>query len=61
MAEMVQTITEIGEPVLVTQNGAAPVVVHDAQPYEQQQQSLALLKMLALGRRHPGGQLPRCR
>ncbi|ANB74644.1 prevent-host-death protein [Paraburkholderia phytofirmans OLGA172] len=48
---MVKTITESGEPVLITQNGKARVVVQDAQCYEDQQQTLALLKILALGQK----------
>lgn len=50
-AEVVKTITESGEPVLITQNGEARVVVQDAQSYEDQQQTLALLKILALGQK----------
>ncbi|MGF6634150.1 prevent-host-death family protein [Paraburkholderia sp. MM5496-R1] len=47
-AEMVKIVTETGEPILITQNGVACVVVQDAQSYEDQQQALALLKILAL-------------
>jgi prevent-host-death family protein len=50
-AEIVRDITESGEPMLITQNGEAKVVVQDAQSYEDMQQTLALLKILTLGRR----------
>jgi prevent-host-death family protein len=33
-AEIVRDITESGEPMLITQNGEAKVVVQDAQSYE---------------------------
>ena len=50
-AEIIRDIAESGEPMLITQNGEAKVVVQDAQSYEDMQQTLALLKILALGRR----------
>ncbi|HKT98335.1 MAG TPA: type II toxin-antitoxin system Phd/YefM family antitoxin [Paraburkholderia sp.] len=49
-AEIIREIAESGEPMLITQNGEAKVVVQDAQSYEDMQQTLALLKILALGR-----------
>jgi len=48
-AEIVRDITESGEPMLITQNGEAKVVVQDAQSYEDMQQTVALLKILAMG------------
>ncbi|MFX1684589.1 type II toxin-antitoxin system Phd/YefM family antitoxin [Paraburkholderia sp. A2RI-6] len=50
-AEIIREIAESGEPMLITQNGEAKVVVQDAQSYEDMQQTLALLKILALGRK----------
>lgn len=50
-AEIIRDITESGEPMLITQNGEAKVVVQDAQSYEDMQQTLALLKILTLGRK----------
>jgi prevent-host-death family protein len=49
-AEIVRDITESREPMLITQNGEAKVVVQDAQAYEDLQQTVALLKILAMGR-----------
>jgi prevent-host-death family protein len=50
-AEIVDTITETREPMLITQNGEAKLVVQDAQSYEDLQQTVALLKILAMGQR----------
>lgn len=50
-AEIVRDITESGEPMLITQNGEAKVVVQDAQSYEDLQQTVALLKILAMGQK----------
>ncbi len=36
-----------GEPYLITQNGEAAMVVQSVQEYEQTQETLAMLKMLA--------------
>jgi prevent-host-death family protein len=50
-AEIVRDITESGEPMLITQNGEAKVVVQDVQSYEDMQQTVALLKILAMGQK----------
>lgn len=50
-AEIVKEITESREPLLITQNGVSSLVVQDVVSYEQTQQTIALLKMIALGRR----------
>lgn len=50
-AEIVRTIGDRGEPLIVTQNGEAKAVIQDIDSYEQMQETLALLKILALGRR----------
>ncbi|GAA0772583.1 type II toxin-antitoxin system Phd/YefM family antitoxin [Castellaniella ginsengisoli] len=50
-AEIVKDVTETGEPMLITQNGEARLVVMDVSSYEQKEQTLALLKMLAMGQR----------
>lgn len=50
-AEIVRNMAEQGEPLIVTQNGEAKVVVQDIASYEQTQETLALLKILALGKR----------
>jgi PHD/YefM family antitoxin component YafN of YafNO toxin-antitoxin module len=40
-----------GEPLVITQNGEAKVVIQDIKSYEQTQEAIALLKILALGTR----------
>lgn len=50
-AEIVKEISESREPMLITQNGEAKLVVLDIKSYEEQEQTLALLKVLALGNR----------
>lgn len=48
-AEIIRTMTDEREPLIVTQNGEAKVVIQDIESYENTQQTLALLKILALG------------
>ena len=50
-AEIVRTLGDQGEPLIITQNGEAKVVIQDIDSYEQMQETLALLKVLALGNR----------
>ena len=50
-AEIVRKLNEHGEPLVITQNGEAKVVIQDIESYEQTQETLALLKILALGAR----------
>jgi len=48
-AEIVRNLAEQQEPLVITQNGLAKVVIQDIESYEQTQQTMALLKILALG------------
>ena len=48
-AEVLAHIAEAREPLVITQNGEAKAVLQDVASYEETQQTLALLKMLALG------------
>lgn len=50
-ADMLDKLAEQREPVLITQNGEARAVLQDVASYEEMQDTLALLKMLALGDR----------
>ncbi len=50
-SEIVRNLPEQGEPLIITQNGEAKAVVQDIASYEQTQETLALLKILALGTR----------
>ena len=48
-AEIVRNLAEQQEPMVITQNGEAKVVIQDIDSYEKTQQTMALLKILALG------------
>ncbi|SDZ93856.1 prevent-host-death family protein [Desulfuromusa kysingii] len=50
-AEIVRNMPEQGEPLIITQNGEAKVVMQGIESYEQTQETMALLKILALGSR----------
>jgi prevent-host-death family protein len=50
-AEIVRNIGAQREPLVITQNGEAKVVLQDIESYEQAQETMALLRILALGRR----------
>ena len=48
-SDVVNQLQEQREPMIITQNGEAKMVVQDIESYEKTQQTLALLKILALG------------
>lgn len=48
-AEVLTQLTVQREPMLITQNGEARAVLQDVASYEETQETLALLKVLALG------------
>lgn len=48
-AEILKRLAENREPLLITQNGEARAVLQDLASYEETQETLALLKLLALG------------
>jgi prevent-host-death family protein len=50
-AEIVRNLGERREPLVITQNGEAKIVIQDIESYEQGQETLALLRILALGNR----------
>ena len=50
-AEVLKHLAEQREPFLITQNGEARAVIQDIASYESTQETLALLKILALGNR----------
>ena len=50
-AEILRRMAERREPLLITQNGLATAVIQDVASYEQTQETMALLKILALGNR----------
>jgi prevent-host-death family protein len=50
-AEVVRWLTELREPLVITQNGEAKMVIQDVASYEETQETMAFLKILALGNR----------
>ena len=50
-AEIVRKLGDDGDPLIITQNGEAKVVIQDIKSFEETQETIALLKMLALGNR----------
>jgi prevent-host-death family protein len=48
-AEIVRNLGEQRQALVITQNGEAKVVIQDIESYEQTQETMALLKILALG------------
>ncbi|KQM69827.1 type II toxin-antitoxin system Phd/YefM family antitoxin [Xylophilus sp. Leaf220] len=50
-ADIVKDLAESREPMLITQNGEAKLIVMDVRSYEEQAQTVAMLKILALGHR----------
>jgi len=48
-AEILLNLSEKREPMVITQNGEAKAVIQDVASFEETQETLALLKLLALG------------
>ena len=48
-AEVLANLAEQREPLVITQNGEAKAVLQDVASYESTQETLALLKILAIG------------
>jgi len=48
-AEILRDLAEVREPMVITQNGEATAVIQDVASYEATQETLALLKLLAMG------------
>ncbi len=48
-AEIIKDFATNPDPLIITQNGEAKKVVLDIHAYEQQQETMALLKLIAMG------------
>ncbi|MDE2407672.1 MAG: type II toxin-antitoxin system Phd/YefM family antitoxin [Xanthomonadaceae bacterium] len=48
-ADVLNRIAEERQPLIITQNGEAKAVLQDVASFEETQETLALLKLLALG------------
>lgn len=46
-AELIETVTSKGTPVVITQNGEAKVVVQDIRSFERDREALLILKLLS--------------
>ena len=49
VSDIVSSLSETGEPFVITQDGEAKAVLLDYDSYERSRETLALLKILALG------------
>jgi PHD/YefM family antitoxin component YafN of YafNO toxin-antitoxin module len=50
-ARVITEITATREPLIITQNGDATCVLQDIKSYEDDKNTLALMKLLAMGRK----------
>jgi prevent-host-death family protein len=48
-AEILDELNQLRKPLIITQNGEAKAVLQDVASYEETQEAMALLKILALG------------
>ncbi|MFB0872126.1 type II toxin-antitoxin system Phd/YefM family antitoxin [Sphingobium sp. sgz301303] len=48
-AEILAELNDGAEPMILTQNGEAKAIVQDIREYEKTQETLAMLKIVALG------------
>lgn len=48
-AQAVREVQDSGEPLFITQNGEARIVVQDIHSWERERETLAMLRLLALG------------
>ena len=48
-ADIIRNIGSRQEPLIITQNGEAKAIVQDIDSYEKEQETMAMLKILALG------------
>lgn len=49
-AEVIKEVADTHQPVIITQNGEAKAVLQSIADYEQMQESIALLKIIAMGK-----------
>ncbi len=50
-AEVIREVNDTRDTIIITQNGRPKAVLQDISTYEQNQETMALLKLLAQGRR----------
>jgi prevent-host-death family protein len=49
-AEIIEKMAENHRPIIITQNGEAKAVLTDIETYQRQQETMAMLKMVAIAR-----------
>lgn len=49
MAEILDELPVSREPIVITQNGEARAIMQDLRSYEETQETLAMLKLIAMG------------
>ena len=49
-AELIRKARETGQPIIITQNGEAKAVLQSLSDYENLQESLAMLKLVAMSK-----------
>lgn len=54
-ADLIRELQETREPLVITQNGEARAVMQDVASYHATQETLALLRIIALGNRDIAG------
>ena len=52
MPELIEQLTADRTPLVVTQNGDATAVIQDIRSFEETQETMALLRILAIGADH---------
>jgi PHD/YefM family antitoxin component YafN of YafNO toxin-antitoxin module len=50
-SEVIRDLESSGEAIVITLNGEAKAIIQDIRQYEKTQESLAMLKILALGKK----------
>lgn len=58
-AEMIGQVVETRTPYIITQNGYAKAIVQDIKSYEETQESLALLKIIAQSKKSTESSKPK--
>lgn len=48
-ADVIQQMNKDQKPLIITQNGEAKVILQDLKKYEQEQDAIKMLKLLAIG------------
>lgn len=54
-SEVLRDLESNGEAIVITLNGEAKAIIQDIRQYEKTQESLAMLKILALGKKEAEG------